>query len=178
MFRGSLRLLVLSLAVLGFSLSHASADLAQVLPELGDLQRWSVFTLGNHTTHDTFGGSAVIQGDVGVAGIGDISLQDSAAIQGSLYYRSNGTLRTDPGTQITGATIHDQDGLLDSDAAAAIATSRHAGDLRQNFSAPADLELTGNRNFTASGAPGQNVVMKLGNFTLSGNSTLTLAGTA
>jgi cytoskeletal protein CcmA (bactofilin family) len=178
MVRPSLKLLMLCIAPLMLPIERASADLGQVLPELGDLQRWSVFSLGWATTGDEFAGNTVIEGDVGVAGNGDIALHDNATIQGNVYYRSNGTLTIAPGAQITGAQIHDQDALLDNDVAAALATSHHAASLSQNYFAPTDLELTGNRNFTVTGAPGDNVVLKLGNFTLSGNSTFTLQGTA
>ena len=58
----------------------------------------------------------------------------------------------DPAAQITGAQIHDQDDLLDNEAAAAIATANHAGSLQQNVFAPNDLQLSGHRNFTVSGA--------------------------
>jgi cytoskeletal protein CcmA (bactofilin family) len=178
MVRRSGQFIVLGFAFLLFSIGNAFADLGGVLPELGDLQRWSVFTLGSNTAQDELAGNALIQGDVGVAGAGDIALQGNATIHGDLYYRSNGTLKTGSGTSITGAQIHNQDALLDNDVTAAIATSRHAAALKQNFFAPTDLTLSGNRDFTAAGAPGDNVVLKLGNFTLSGNSTFTLQGTA
>lgn len=178
MFPAFRRCLVFGLLFVSLTIGRANANLGDALPELGDLQRWSVFSLGSNTTRDEFSGNAFIQGDVGVAGVGDIALEDTATIHGDLYYRSNGTLNMDPGAQITGAQIHNQDSLLDNEAAAAIATSRHAARLRSNFFAPTDLELTGSRNFTVTGAPGANVVLKLGNFTLSGNSTFTLQGTA
>lgn len=178
MFRTSARLFALTGTLLFIGITEASADLGGVLPELGDLQRWSVFSLGVDTRRDVFSGTAFVEGDVGVAGIGNITLKDSATIDGNLYYRSNGTLRTDPGTSITGAQIHDQDALLDNAAAAALATSRHAAQLTRNYFAPNDIELSGGRNFTVSGTPGATVVMKLGNFTLSGNSSFTLEGTA
>jgi cytoskeletal protein CcmA (bactofilin family) len=174
----SVRSLGLSFLLLLLAAGRASAALGDTLPELGDLQRWSVFTLGVLTTQDELFGHAFIQGDVGVAGGGDIALRDHATIQGDLYYRSNGTLTLDPHAQITGAQIHDQDDFLDNEAAAAMATSRHAASLQSNAFGPNDLQLTGKRNFTLSGAPGDTVVLKLGNFTLSGNSSFTLQGTA
>ena len=177
MFRfGRLWLFLCTFLVSG--LTRIFADLPAVLPEVGDLQHWSVFTLGSATTADELSGSAVINGDVGVAGIGDINLKDSATINGNLYYRSNGTLDRSSNSMIKGATFHDQDTLLDNDAAAAIAASRHATSLKQHYFAPNDLELSGNRNFTVTAAPGGNVVLKLGNFRMSVNSSLTLDGTA
>jgi choice-of-anchor A domain-containing protein len=178
MFRGSIRVLLFGFVIGLFSISRASASLGDVLPELSDLQRWTLFTLGNDTGPDELSGNTVIQGDVGAAGVGDVTLKDTATIQGNLYYRSNGTLKAGPNTTITGAQIHDQDALLDNDADAAIATSRHAADLRRNFFAPPDIELGKNQDFTATGAPGETVVLKLGNFVLSGHSSFTLEGTA
>jgi len=178
MFRVPFRCFVFAALLAFVARGLASAALTDTLPELGDLQRWSVFSLGVDTTRDEFSGTTVIQGDVGVAGVGDIAVQDTATIQGDVYYRSNGTLTVDPTAQITGARIHDQDDLLDNEAASALATSRHAASFKSNVFAPNDLELGGNRNFTLTGGVGDTVVMKLGNFTLSGNSTFTLQGTA
>lgn len=172
------RVVVFTLSLLGLAISQASANLGDVLPELGDLQRWSVFTLGSETGPDELSGATVINGDVGVAGSGDITLKDTATINGDLYYRSNGTLTAGPNTTITGARFNNQDSLLDNDAAAAIATSRHATDLRRTFFAPTDIEFDRHQNFTANGGVGETVVLKLGNFALSGNSSFTLQGTA
>ena len=178
MFRAFGRFFLLILAVVWLGTSHVSAGLVDVLPELADLQRWSVFTLGEDTTRDELAGNAFVEGDVGVAGAGDIALKDSATIDGDLYYRSNGTLTIAPGATITGSQIHNQDTLLDDHAAAALAAGRQAASFTRNYFAPNDIELSGNRNFTVTGAPGATVVVKLGNFTLDGNSSFTLEGTA
>jgi choice-of-anchor A domain-containing protein len=178
MVRGSAKIVALACFIVSLTIGCASANLGDALPELGDLQRWSVFSHGILTTRDEFSGNAFVQGDVGVASVGDIALQDNATINGDLYYRSNGTLTVDPGAHITGAQIHDQDDLLDNESAAAFATAHHAANLRANFFAPTNLQLAGNRNFTVASAPGATVVLKLGNFTLADNSSFTLQGTA
>jgi len=178
MLRRSISLFVLGFLLQLFFCAQAFADLAQVLPELGDLQRWSVFTLGDNAGPGQLSDNTSIQGDVGAAGVGDITLKGTATIQGNLYWRSDGTLKMSPGATITGAQIHNQDSVLENDVAAAIATSRHAGSLQQNYSAPTKLELSRNQSFTVTGAPGQAVVLKLDSFVLTGNSTFTLQGTA
>src|SRR4051812_41348962 len=71
----------------------ASADLLQTLPELGDLQRWAVFTLGDGVDADELAGNTSIQGDVGVAGNGNINVTGNAIVHGDVYYRSNGRLK-------------------------------------------------------------------------------------
>jgi choice-of-anchor A domain-containing protein len=177
MLRRSIALIAVGLSFQLFAPVKSSADLAAVLPELGDLQRWSVFTLGDGTGPDEFADTVSVQGDVGAAGVGDITLKGSAAIQGNLYYHSNGTLKMSPDATITGAQIHNQDSLLDNDAAAAIAASRHAASLKQHYFAPTSLELSRKQDFTVTGAPGQAVVLKLSSFVLTGNSTFTLQGT-
>jgi hypothetical protein len=174
-FRGFAWLLA---ALVFFSSLQSRADLPGALPDIGDLQRWSVFTLGSDTTRDELLGDTTVYGDVGVAGIGDISLKQNATIEGNLYCRSNGTVKATAGTQITGTQFNNQDSVLDNDVAAAIATSRAAGALRQNFFAPTGIDLNKNQGFTVTGGPGDTVVLKLNNFKLAGNSTFTLEGTA
>src|SRR2546423_1431870 len=147
-------------------------------PKVNTLQRWRVFTLGWFNSRDQLGANSLIQGDAGIAGAGDIALGDDATIQGNLYSSSTGTVKLAPGATVTGAQIRDQDLLLNNTVAAALATSRHAAHLKQTVFAPDDVELSGRENFTASGAPGETVVLKLGRFTLADNSTFTLQGTA
>jgi choice-of-anchor A domain-containing protein len=74
--------------------------------------------------------------------------------------------------------LDDKDAELDAVAATAMNAMRHAADLRHTFFTPPNIELGRNQNFTATGTPGETVVLKLGNFVLSGNSTFTLEGTA
>src|SRR5437870_6377965 len=92
----------------------ASANLLQVLPEFGDLERWGAFSLGNYIFSDRLSDNANIQGDVGVAGNGRICLTDNATIEGDLYYRSNGTLKIIDSATITGTAYNDRDSELDN----------------------------------------------------------------
>src|SRR5437870_10330687 len=76
---------------------NASANLLQALPPMGDLLRWGVFSLGGNITLDDLAakasGRTYVQGDVGIAGSGNITMSGKSAIDGNLYYRSNGTLK-------------------------------------------------------------------------------------
>ena len=178
MFRPQARSIVSITALLLLGISGASADLLDVLPEFTELQRWRVFTLGSFEIRDALHGHALIQGDVGVAGAGDIMLANTSTIEGDLYYHSNGTADIRPRAVITGTQFTDQDNQLDNSVAAAIATSQHAASLQPTVFAPSDLVLRGNQNFIATGAPGETVVLTLGKFMLSDQSTFTLEGTA
>lgn len=156
----------------------ASANaLLQVLPELGDLERWGVFSLGAYPFSDRLSGNANIQGDVGVAGNGRICLGDNATIEGDLYYRSNGSLKILDSATITGTTYNDRDSELDNGVNEARSSSDHAFALAPTRSYPWIVQ-SGNHSTTISGAPGETVVLKLQDFMLSGNATFTLQGTA
>ncbi|HJT81283.1 MAG TPA: ice-binding family protein [Chthoniobacterales bacterium] len=178
MFPGFARSFAFSVSLLLLGISPASADLAAILPGAGSLQHWSILTLGDETSRDELAGSAFVQGDVGVAGIGRITLRHAATIDGDLYCPTAGSVEMGPYATVTGSRFHDQDALLDSAAAAAVAISRQANQFSRTYFAPNDIELSQHRNFTVSGEPGATVVVKLGNFRLSGNSSFTLEGTA
>lgn len=170
----------LSLAIaasLILSALNVSANLLQVLPEMGDLSRWAVFSLRGGMSGDHLTDNVLVQGDVGVAGSGNIVIRDNATIDGDLYYRSNGTLREEGNATITGARFNDQDSLLDNSVEEALNASSRAFGLeatRPNTG----MSLKGQQSKIISGAPGETVVLKLDYFTLSGNSTLTLQGSA
>jgi cytoskeletal protein CcmA (bactofilin family) len=158
----------------------ASAHLLQVLPEMGDLERWGAFSLGGGITDttkaDDLDGNTFIKGDVGVAGSGNITMSGNATINGNLYYRTNGTLSMSGNATITGSRFHNasSNSILDNGVNEAINASNHAFALPVNRSF---TSFTGNQNRTITGAPGETVVMKLTNFTLTGG-TFTLSGTA
>jgi cytoskeletal protein CcmA (bactofilin family) len=164
--------------VLWLAAASARAALSDSVPELNDLQRWSVFSLGSTIKPDQFSNNSFIQGDVGAAGFGNVSLSDHARIEGNVYYQRIGTLKMDTGASMGGTEIAVQDSLLDDDIADAIAASNQAAALTRTFFAPSDIVLNRSRNFTVTGAPGADVVLNLGSFVLGGNSTFSLQGTA
>lgn len=152
----------------------ASANLAQVLPEMGDLARWALFSLGNNGLQ--LSGFTAVEGDVGAAGNGIISMDGNAMIDGNLYYRSNSVLRMRGNATITGARYHNRDSELDNGLGEASSTSDHAFALEPTRSYT-NINLSRNQSITLQGAPGETVVLDLKNFTMSGSATFTLQGT-
>ena len=159
-----------------FTAFNASADIAQGVPEMGDLERWAVFSLGSGSSTDFISASSRVTGDFGVAGNGNINLTGKGRINGDLYYRSNGTLQLSSQATITGARFDNQDALLDNDVNAAIAASDAAAGLPAT-DPTSEVNLGKRQNTTLAGAPGETVVVNLKNFQMSGSSTFTLQGT-
>lgn len=155
-----------------------------LFPEMGDLLRWGAFSLGGGITEtdtiDQFTGTTDIFGDVGVAGDGNITMNGSATIHGDLYYRTPGTLTLKGNAMITGVKHHDasSDAQLDNGVTEATLTSDDAFSrpVTPTYATTTNIQLSGNQNFTISGAPFQTVVLKLQNLTIT-SGTLTLAGT-
>lgn len=171
---GPSRLRVLFCLVPLLITGSAWADLSDPVPELGDLQQWAIFSSGS----SAFVNNSFVDGDVAVAGAGTILLRNRARIYGDLYFRSTGTLTTGRTSGITGTPIGNADPMLDDDVISAMAASNRAAFLTPNFAAPTSLSLGRHDNFTVTGGPGQNVVLSLTNFVLTGSSTFTLQGTA
>ena len=179
----NLLLAVAALCLLGRF--NASANLLTALPEIGDLERWAEFSLGNTTLPNDHSGGSQIQGDVGVAGSGNINMSGSTTINGDLYYRTNGTLHLSGGAEITGMRHHDasSDSILDNgvneanntsiDAATFMSSTAYAGLTNIMLSGHGSLTLTAQHD-----RPGNTTVLNLQNLSLSGSSTLTLQGTA
>ena len=156
---------------------HAKADVSNVIPEIGDLERWTVFSLGDGHNFSRAFGHAFIDGDLGLAGNGNFLMAGHATIDGDVYDRSNGTVLTFQHASITGSIFHDQDALLDNGVNEAIAASAHAFSLTPNRP-NTSVKLLGNEAITIAGAPGETVVLSLKNFILRDNSSFTLQGTA
>jgi hypothetical protein len=176
LFSTNCRLFVIA-GLVGLTTFNASGDVLQVIPEMGDLERWAVFSLGSGRHKSRASGQSYIGGDLGVAGNGKFALRGEAIIGGSVYYRSTGMFTfEDPGS-ITGAIYNNQDAELDNGVSEALQASEHAFDLSPTQSLPT-LNLRGSESMTIVGAPGQTVVLSLRNFVLSGNATFTLEGTA
>jgi hypothetical protein len=156
---------------------QAKADVSGVIPEIGDLERWTVFSLGGGNNFSRAFGHSLIDGDLGLAGNGNFLMGGHATINGDVYDRSNGTVLTFQNSFITGSIFHDQDALLDNGVNEALAASAHAFSLTPNRP-NTSVKLLGNHAITITGAPGETVVLSLKNFILRDNSSFTLQGTA
>src|SRR6516164_6030346 len=76
---------------------HAKADLVSCGVDLGAAGRtkqWAVFTLGNNVSLNVnMSGQALVIGDVGAAGTGNVTVgSGQARIQGNLYQHTGGNL--------------------------------------------------------------------------------------
>jgi hypothetical protein len=156
---------------------QAEADVSGVIPEIGDLERWTVFSLGDGNNFSRAFGHSLIDGALGLAGNGNFLMGGHATINGDVYDRSNGTVLTFQNASITGSIFHDQDALLDNGVNEALAASAHAFSLTPNRP-NTSVKLLGNHALTITGAPGETVVLNLKNFILRDNSSFTLQGTA
>jgi hypothetical protein len=156
---------------------QAKADVSGVIPEIGDLERWTVFSLGDGNNFSRAFGHSLIDGDLGLAGNGKFLMGGNATINGDVYDRSNGAVLTVQNAFITGSIFHNQDALLDNGVNEALAASAHAFSLTPNRP-NTSVKLLGNHALTITGAPGETVVLNLKNFILRDNSSFTLQGTA
>lgn len=156
---------------------HLEADVSQAIPEFGDLDRWTVFSLGNGSRFGSAVGHALIDGDLGLAGNGTFLMAGHATVNGDVYDRSNGAVLLFNHATATGSILHNQDTLLDNGVNEALAASDHAASLTPNRSDTA-IKLRKNGAMTITGVPGETVVLSLKNFCLRGGSSLTLEGTA
>jgi hypothetical protein len=177
MFPNSPRSLLPIVAGLLLSVSHAKADVAQAIPEIGDLERWAAFLLGSGSNFSRALNNALIDGDLGLAGNGKFLMGNKAIVNGDVYYRSDGAVLTLNHALITGSLFNNQDAILDNGVSEALAASDHAASLMPNRS-NTSISLTGHDDVTITGAPGETVVLSLKNFVLQGNSSFTLQGTA
>src|SRR5437764_2986059 len=123
--------LCLFTAALCFSaFDPAAADLAQVLPDMGSLENWTIFTLGQGNGGNHFSRNINVQGDIGVAGNGDLAVMGNSLIDGNIYCDSEGTLRIGPNVTLTGSTFHNQDSEHDDGILAAMANAQVAPSLQ------------------------------------------------
>lgn len=166
-------LLIIVAASFFLGVAKTSANLGLVIPEFGDLDRWGVLSLGTGQFGNRLSVNTVA-GDVGIAGN---ALTGNATINGDLYYRGNGRFWLSGKLSVTGALLDNQDSLLDLAVSQAIATSQAAAAL-PSTRAFTNLDLERSQSTTLTGAPGETVVLSLRDFEMSGNSTLTLQGTA
>jgi hypothetical protein len=169
--------LPIAASLIFFGGAHVNADVSQAIPEIGDLERWTAFSLGGGNNFSRAFGHALIDGDLGLAGNGKFLMSGNATVNGDVYDRSNGAVLTFQHSVITGSIFNNQDALLDNGVNEALAASAHAFSLTPNRS-NRSVKLGGSENMTIAGAPGETVVLSLKNFILGGNSSFTLQGTA
>src|SRR4029077_10843770 len=111
---------------------QAKADVSGIIPEIGDLERWTVFSLGDSNNLSRAFGHPLIDGDLGLAGNGKFLIARHTTINGDVYDTSNGAVLMFQNAFITGSIFHDQDALLDNGVNETIAASAHAFSLTPN----------------------------------------------
>ena len=170
-------LLAIAASLFLFASGHTRADIGQAIPEFGDLDRWTLFSLGGGRGFGWATGPTSIEGDIGLAGLGKFLIAGRAIVSGDIYVPANGhVLVLDP-AMVNGSIFPDQDALLDNGVNEALAAAAAAAGLTPNRSNNT-IRLHGAQNVTITGAPGETVVLDLKNFALRGDSSFTLAGTA
>jgi choice-of-anchor A domain-containing protein len=176
-FRFKGQLLLFAVVALFLSAVDTRADLFTScgidLGKAGRTKKWAAFTLGGGMKDSDYTGQANIFGDVGAAGNGDVDLTGNAVIHGDLWYRTNGTLKVKNNGTVTGTTYHDaaHDAFLDQGVQDAMNASNQAWALSPTQSL---TKIDKSMTITGSGC----VVLRLTDFTLNNNDTLTLQATA
>src|SRR5437868_13879418 len=69
--------------------AHANAEVADVIPELGDLERWTVFSLGGGKHVSQAFGHAPMVGELGMSGNGYLLMGGHATVDGEVNYLSD-----------------------------------------------------------------------------------------
>jgi hypothetical protein len=175
------RLLVIIALLSCFGGFEAKADIFTIcgvdLGAAGRTQQWATFSLGGGLS-DTLSDNSYVQGNVGVAGAGNITLSGNATINGDLWFHTGGTFTNKssgpPPHHAYNDPKHDatlNQGVLDAINASAVAfnkpVTRGYASIKQIITGQ-DSRL----NITGQGC----VVMKLSDFVLTGG-TFTLTGT-
>jgi hypothetical protein len=171
----------------GVAVSTALANVGANVPQMNELERWGVFTLGAGFNQgpgpngggDQGSGNSYVQGDVGVAGNGNISLSGDATIAGNVYLPDSKHVKKSGNAQVYGSEIDGQDGLLNTDMQNSIDASDYANSETPSPGEPDNIMLSGNQSLTITPRndhPGNTTVLSLQNFTLSGSSALILTG--
>jgi len=159
----------------------------------GSGYEWAIFTLsGGLTITDTTSQTPIpaVQGNVGAAGGGNITLSGTTKVVGTAYIRSGGVLRKSGSASITGnggAAVTDasHDAILNSAVTSAMNASAFANGLSNqdagiNYNGWNSL-TTVNQNTSLSltdTTAGQHAVLHLTDFVLTGGATFTLSGSA
>lgn len=143
----------------------------------GQFSNLAIFTInaGSGDT-DLLSGNAQVQGGMAVAGSGKITLSNFSQIQGNLSYKTNGVLTKGSTAQILGNTYRNSstDSLLNAGASAALFVSAFADSLNASSGFPTTINANSSLSLNSNGL----AVLKLTDFKLTNNATLTLQGTA
>jgi hypothetical protein len=160
------------------TLASSGLSLSQCGIGTGQFSNLAIFTLGaGKNDTDMLFENAQVTGDFAAAGSGKIALSDYSKIQGNLSYKTTGTLtRNGTHTTITGGIYKNSttDSLLNVGVAAANLTSSIAYALPISSGYPTTINSNTSLSLSSSGF----AVLKLTDFKLSNNATLTLQGTA
>lgn len=163
-------------------LSHASAQnsyssLSSSVGGKGQFSNVAVFTLNaNAGDSDLLSGNARIVGDVGVAGTGKIGLSGNSSINGDLSYFSFGSVKKTGNATINGRLYNNF--LTDIELGAGSLFFNLASSLGTLLPTSNGYPTTIDSNRSLSLKSSGLAVLKLSDFELSGNATLTLQGTA
>lgn len=155
--------------------SLEALGVGQTIP--GQFGNLAVFTLNAGSGDaDFLSGNAQIQGGVAVAGSGKLTLSNFSQIQGNLSYKTNGVLTKANTAQILQTTYKDSqtDSLLSAGVSAALFVSSFVDGLNPTNGFPTTIDRNSSLSLTSNGL----AVLKLSDFKLTNNATLTLQGTA
>lgn len=142
----------------------------------GRTTEWAAFSLGSSGAQTTFMDKSSVFGHVGVAGERKVGLFKEAAIQGDLFYHSRRHLFMERHAAVSGG-VHNNgssDTLLDQGVIDANNASDDAFALPVSPQYASLTSIKSSMTITGSDC----VVLKLTDFVLKGNDTLTLQGTA
>jgi choice-of-anchor A domain-containing protein len=152
----------------------------------GRTKTWAVFTLlasndgKKPEGKDEINGGARVIGDFGASGSGDVKLSGHAMIVGDLYSHQPGKFEKKDKGRLFGSFIQNDatDDLLDQASHDALNASTFAAGLATSaqFSSLREINLNDHKEMTITGDGC--TVLSLKNFKLSGDSVLTLTGTA
>lgn len=153
----------------------------------GRTHRWAVYTYGAGTSSSPFtaldvSGSGLVDGDVALAGAySRLSVAGSGLVTGDRYEQTTSS-ETRSGSGVIGGTRFSSTSInssLNGGITSLRNVSTSAAGLTPTSGSPTTLNLGGNTSRTFDNTPfGGKYVMRLTDFVLSGNSTLTLNGKA
>ena len=140
--------------------------------------QWAIFSLGQTTGDmDSIGSGAVISGDIGAAGAGNVSFVGNASDTGVTYYQTGGTVS---GRGVNKSAVSGQNNFLTQGVSDARNASAQAVALQTTLGTPAgapmNLNLTNTSQILhASDGNNDRYVLTIASFSLN-NSKLTLDG--